>query len=93
MRLHRDRSVRHRTRHEPTDDLVPGLDLVDRNRRAAFVVKIEKTTKGDVFNLLMGVLRVGVVGGLILLPDGILEAGDTGGVVDVGLASVAPVVL
>ena len=42
--------------------------------------------------LLVGVLRVRVVGLLVLLTDGVLEVRDTGGVVDVGFATRTPVV-
>jgi hypothetical protein len=74
------------------NDLVPRFDLLDRNLHLLVVVEVEETTKSDCANLLESVSRVSVVGFLILLPNSILESGDTGRVVDVSFSSVTPVV-
>jgi hypothetical protein len=90
--LHRDGSVRHGAGDEALDDLVPRFDLLERDLVRVLVVEVEETTEGDGANLTTSVLGVGVVGGLVLLANGVLELSDAGGVVDVSLSSVAPVV-
>ena len=93
MRLHRDGTVRHGAGNESTDDLVPGLDLVDRDRSGALISELEETMEMDGASLIVSILGVSVESGLVLLPNGILEVGNTSGVVDVSLTTVTPMVL
>lgn len=93
MSLHRDGSVGHGSRDEALDDLVPWLDLLERDLVRLLVVKVEETTESDGTDLPTSVLGVGVVGGLVLLANGVLKLSDAGGVVNVRFSSVAPVVL
>ena len=59
--LHRNGSVRHGSGHESSDDLVPWLDLLDRDRRPVRVVKLEQPSERDRLDLLVRILRVRVV--------------------------------
>jgi hypothetical protein len=72
---------------------MPRLNLLQRNRLRLLIVELEKTTERNRLDLLLSVLRVLVETLLVLLPNGVLEGGDTGGVVDVRFATEAPVVL
>jgi hypothetical protein len=89
----KQRTVTHRTGDEPLDQIMPRLNLLQRNRLRLLIVELEKTAERNGLDLLLSVLRVLVETFLVLLPDGVLEGGDTGRVVDVRFAAEAPVVL
>ena len=61
VRLHGDGSIGHGTSYKTTDNLGPGLDLVDGDWSPLFKVEVEHTAKSTVLNLLMFTLGVGLV--------------------------------
>ena len=93
MRLHGNGTVRHCTCDKSANNLVPRLDLFDWDRRDLVKLELEKSTEGRAFDLLIRAFGITVVGLLVLLADGILKVGDALWVVDMGLATVTPVVL
>jgi len=93
VRFHTDRSVAHSSRGESTNDLVPRLDLLDRNRSSLFVRKVQKTSQRRPLDLLVRVSRISIVSALILLSDCVLQVGHSGRVIDMRFASVTPVIL
>jgi hypothetical protein len=93
VRLHGDGTVRHGASAEATDDVSPRLDLVDRDRSAVLKLEVKKTTEGTVLDLLILGAGVSLVGLVVLGANGVLDVGNRGRVVDVGLTTISPVVL
>ena len=93
VRLHGDGAVRHGTREEASNNLGPGLDLVDGDGGAFFESKFEHAAEGAVLDLLILGHGVCLVGFVVLGSDCILDVGDADGVVDVSLAAITPMVL
>ena len=91
--LHRDGTVRHSASNETAHSLSPRLNLVDRDGVGGFKVKVEQTTKSAVLDRLVSRPGVCLVRLVVLGSDSVLDVGNRGGVVDVRLTAITPVVL
>jgi hypothetical protein len=90
--LHGNRTIRHGTSDTSSDDLVPRLDLLDRDGSSISEIEFKKTTKSSPLDGLSRVLGISIVGRLILLSNSILKLSDRDRVVDSHFGSLSVVV-
>lgn len=93
MGLHRDGTVRHGTSDASSDDLVPRFNLFKWDGLSFVELELEDSTKSSALDLLVRILCIRIVSRLVLLANCILKAGNALGVVDVGLATITPMIL